>query len=262
MSIHNLPIDFFLKKIASEILLNPLFFSLILIFAGLAFLSYSRKQRFGRVLIGIGAFIITFLSFVDVSTILVSPLEKFKSVYQKEPNQKIDYVAVLSGGADEMYGIPMNTKYNYATLSRLMEGLRVYRLNNGSKLILTGGPADNPASEIEKRFLVGIGVPSSDIITDYFSMDTHDEAVNVREIVGDSPFVLVTSATHMPRAVMLFKKQGMNPIPAPADFIMTNSDGQNSLIKKFPDIENLAASDRAIHEYVGILWGWLRGQIQ
>ncbi|MEI6056643.1 MAG: ElyC/SanA/YdcF family protein [Lentisphaerota bacterium] len=259
---HNLPLGFFLKKLVTEFLFDPLFFSLILIFAGLAFLSYSRKQRLGRILIGIGAFIITFLSFVDVSTMLVSPLESYHCVYQQKTDRKIDYIVVLSGGADEMYGVPMNTKGNYSTLSRLMEGIRVYRLNPGSKLLLTGGPPEDPSSEIEKKFLVELGISFSDIITDHDSMDTHEESMNVKKIIGDAPFVLVTSATHMPRAVLLFKKQGLNPIPAPTDFIVSTPKRRMPVIEKFPDAGHLISSNMAIHEYIGIAWSWIRGQIE
>lgn len=251
---------FLLKKIVSGLLLDPLFFSLILIFAGLIFLSYTRKQRFGRVLVGFGAFILLSFSLIDVSTFLTGFLESVYPVYQKT-DKKIDYVVVLSGGAEEKYGIPMNTQGSNITLSRLIEGIRVYKLNQGSRIILTGGiPHDNPSSEIEKRLLIDLGIPSSYIITDHKSMDTSDEAVFVRKIVADAPFALVTSSTHMPRAMKLFRKQGLNPIPAPTGFLC--SDEQMPIVNKFSSAGSLIDSDRAIHEYIGILWSKLRGQIE
>lgn len=259
MHLDQFSITFILKKIVSGVFLDPLFLSLILIFAGLIFLSYTRKQRFGRVLVGVGAFILLVFSLVDGSIFLTNSLESVYPVYHKT-EQKVDFVVVLSGGADEKHGIAMNTRGSNVTLSRLVEGIRAYKLNPGSMIILTGGiPPDKPASEIEKKLLVTLGIPASDIITDHKSKDTADEAMFVRKILSDAPFILVTSATHMPRAMELFRKQGLNPIPAPTDFIC--SDERTGIVEKFPSAEHLADSNTAIHEYIGMLWHKLRGQI-
>ncbi len=254
-----IPFAFFLKKIFSVFFCNFLFLSLILIFVGLFFLSYSRRQRAGRILVGLGAFVILFLSIKDISNLLIKPLENEYPVYQKN-YKKIDFVVVLSGGADEKYGIPMNTSGDYATLSRLIEGIRVYKLNPGSKILLTGGVTEKPFSEIEKALLEEIGIPKDDIITESRSLDTCDEAANVKKIIGDAPFVLVTSAVHMPRAVKLFQKQGLAPIPAPTDF--QGTENRMFLSGMIPSSGNLSASGRAMHEYIGLLWHKLKGQTE
>lgn len=63
----------------------------------------------------------------------------------------------------------------------------------------------------------------------------------------------------MPRAMALFRQQGMNPIPAPADFLDKNSPNQDPKFKL--DGYNLQKSESAIHEYLGLVWAKFRGQI-
>jgi uncharacterized SAM-binding protein YcdF (DUF218 family) len=84
---------------------------------------------------------------------------------------------------------------------------------------------------------------------------TQEEAELIREIVGTAPFVLVTSDYHMPRAMMLFKALGMNPIPAPSGQCgRTEGESRFSPGRLFPNAANLVTADVAVHEYLGILW--------
>mgnify|MGYP005654535111 CR=1 FL=1 len=65
------------------------------------------------------------------------------------------------------------------------------------------------------------GVDRENIIIEKKARDTKDHPIYVKEIVGKDKFVLVRSASHMPRAMGLFKKHGMEPIPAPTDYMVT-----------------------------------------
>jgi len=69
----------------------------------------------------------------------------------------------------------------------------------------------------------------------------------------------VTSANHMPRAVAVFNKQQLNPIPAPANFLV------KILPNREPKLEftagNLYKTERAMYEYLGLAWYKLRGNI-
>ena len=49
--------------------------------------------------------------------------------------------------------------------------------------------------------------------------NTHAEAVAAAELVGDASLILVTSASHMPRAMALFRAQGLDPIPARIEYL-------------------------------------------
>jgi uncharacterized SAM-binding protein YcdF (DUF218 family) len=79
----------------------------------------------------------------------------------------------------------------------------------------------------------------------------------MKQRVGDQPFLLVTSAYHMPRAMMLFRKEGLRPIAAPGDF---NDRGEDS-IWALGTANQLEKTEKAWHEYIGLAWTYLRGQI-
>lgn len=253
---------FFLKKLISSFLM-PLPVCLGIIIIGLVFLWFTKRQKIGKILATAGTALIFIMSTGMVSDMINSPLDQAHPVYKADKNKPVKFVVVLSGGAGFKDGIPMNTSSSYVTLSRLMEGLRVYKCNQGSKIILTGGPVCSivPFSVIEACFLVQLGIPKDDIILDTKSFDTSEEALNAKKIVKDESFVLVTSSTHMPRALKLFQKQGMNPTPAPTGFRIISSDLSFSAFIPIPNSDDLRAIDAALHEYLGTLWSKMRGQL-
>ena len=60
--------------------------------------------------------------------------------------------------------------------------------------------------------------------------------------------------------VALLKKQGMNPIPAPTGHrVMEWQTLSPSAF--FPNPGELGKATVAVHEYLGLLWAKLRGQI-
>jgi uncharacterized SAM-binding protein YcdF (DUF218 family) len=54
----------------------------------------------------------------------------------------------------------------------------------------------------------------------------------------------------MPRAMLLFKKEGLEPIPAPTDF---DDKTQNTSLSFF-SAKHLFKTQRALHEYIGLLY--------
>jgi uncharacterized SAM-binding protein YcdF (DUF218 family) len=98
------------------------------------------------------------------------------------------------------------------------------------------------------------------VILESLSKDTKDEARLIKNIVGNDRFVLVTSASHMPRSMALFKKLGMQPIPAPTDYWVKERQGISPAMF-FPSSNGLRKAERAFYEYLGLAWANLRGQI-
>ena len=76
----------------------------------------------------------------------------------------------------------------------------------------------------------------------------------MKGLVGSEPFILVTSASHMPRSMVLFKSLGLNPIPAPTDFHKAKFRGFFVL----PRFDAFDQSQRAMYEYIGMLWVKIR----
>ncbi len=128
-------------------------------------------------------------------------------------------------------------------------------------MILSGGDMFGLTSEARHMADVAesIGMDAKDIICEPDSKDTKDQAILIKSLTGGRQFILVTSASHMPRSMALFKKMGMSPVPAPAGHL--TSKGPSGPGSYFPSSKNLAKSENLIHEYLGIAWAKLRGQI-
>jgi uncharacterized SAM-binding protein YcdF (DUF218 family) len=105
-----------------------------------------------------------------------------------------------------------------------------------------------------------MGIEGNKIILEERSRDTKDQARFTHEIVGDERFVLVTSASHMPRSMALFRKLRMNPIPAPADYLVKKRQKIGPGLF-FPNTGGLRKMERLFHEYLGLWWARLRGQV-
>ncbi len=108
-----------------------------------------------------------------------------------------------------------------------------------------------------------LGVAEADVILEEVSTNTYENAVETRKIVeaeGFEKILLVTSALHMPRALALFEAQGLDVVPIPVDYSITEFE-QTQLVSPtpatvllflVPDVEYMAINSRVLREYIGI----------
>lgn len=244
---------FTLKKTLGGLLM-PLPLLLIVMAAGLLLLWFSRWQKTGKIVISGAWLFLLLLSLQPVADRLLAPVENRYPTWQNQ--QKVPYIVVLGGGYtwNEEWAPSSNMINN--SLPRLTEGIRLWRENPGAKMIFTGrAVADNPLSsaEVTARVAGSLGVPAAAIITLTRPRDTEQEAREVAKVVGDLPFLLVTSASHLPRAMIFFQRQGLHPLPAPANQLAITSP-LGFLEKAIPAAFWLGHSERAIYESLGRLW--------
>jgi len=244
-------VAFYLKKILS-FFLEPYGFILALLFVSLVLL-YRRKVRYVTYTLLFLFVYIFLLAYPPFSNLLVAPLEERYASY--EYNATISYVHVLGNGNSNDYTQPLSSLASDATLKRVVEGIIIYKKQPGVKLIFSGyaGSSSLANAILNKKIAMELGVKECDIIIDPTAKDTKEEALFAKSIVANKPFVVVTSAMHMPRAMRLFESVGLHPIAAPADFEKENID---TLLRK-PTLHHLQNSQKAIHEYLGILWSML-----
>lgn len=257
---------FLIKKVISQFLF-PLPLCLGISFMGLFLLCFTQRQRLGKAFISIGLITLMLLSYGFISDRLLRPLESRYAPYVGEgaadiPKHPVRFVVVLGGSHTSDPKLPLTSQITDSSLVRLAEGIQIYRKQPGSKLVLSGGKVFDPVpnAEVMAGLARDLGVDRDDIIVESRPKDTNDEACIMKPIVGSAPFFLVTSASHMPRAMALFKKLGMNPIPAPTRHRVKSNQalGPGSF---FPNAGDLHKSETAVYEYLGIAWTKLRGQI-
>ncbi len=258
---------FLLKKLIAP-LFGPFSISIELLLVGLIFLLFTRKQKLAKGLMTFATLFLVAMSFTGVTDYLVRPLEdKYPPLVvddvtdpalQKELSA-VKWIVVLGGGHTTDPRRPTITQLSTSSLARLATAVRLYKELPGRRLLLTGGKIYESSSEADAmaKVAVTLGVKSQDISLDERSKDTEEEAVAIQGMVKTDRFILVTSAFHMPRAMLLFQHRGMDPIPAPTDYLSSNHFDLGSF---FPGTSALNDAGIATHEYLGILWAKLRGE--
>ena len=254
---------FFFKKLLGPFLM-PVPFCLGLLLLGLALVWFTRRQRAGRWLATSAALALLVLGYGFVSGGLLATLERRHAPVAdvSAAAGRVRWVVVLGGGSSSDAGLPAAMRLSEASQARLVEGIRLQRQLPGSRLLLSGGSVfgSDPDSETMRALAVGLGVDPSALDLDSYSPDTETQAEVVRERVGAEEFYLVTSASHMPRALALFRKAGTNPLPAPAHFLTQQSRGlsPNDFL---PSAGGLRRAEAAAYEYLGLAWAKVRGRI-
>jgi uncharacterized SAM-binding protein YcdF (DUF218 family) len=169
----------------------------------------------------------------------------------------------LGGGHTNDSRLPANNQLAKGALARLAEGIRILNEVEGSVLVTSGWSGKReaiPQAEVLAQTAVLLGVDSARIKKQILPKNTWMEASEYKRLFGDTAtLVLVTSAIHMPRAMYLFQKAGLNPLPAPTDHLIKKGEKTNPLFW-MPKAGNIAKTESAIHEYVGILWYKIGGK--
>lgn len=236
-----LSVGFLIKKFIAFIL-YPLSIGMLLGIIGLWILINRRLQlsKLFFLLAMVWIFIVS-------SSFFANPLlESLESRYKRVEvvPKNIEYILLLGGERQK----------------RAWEALRLYRLLPGAKIITSGYALRGKISDAQKtkRMLIEAGVKSEDILMQTQAKDTVEEAKAIKRRLGKQAFFLVTSAYHMPRAMKIFRALGLNAIAAPTDF---NDKNEGALIRIL-SAKELLKTEKAFHEYLGLLWLELKKYLQ
>jgi len=252
---------FLFKKIV-----GPIFFPvpLVLGILVLAFiLLYTRKQRSGRALVLIAILLLGSFSYDVASERLLRHLEySYPPLTDIGNLQDIKWVVVLGGGHTSDPKLPVTSQLSEASLCRLVEGIRLHRELPKSKLILSGGGFFDRVSDAKvlSEVAMAIGVKKKNILLEEISKDTEDQARLIQQIVSKDQFILITSASHMPRTMAFFRRLGMDPFPAPTEHLVKERAAITPG-RFYPSAGGLRKTERAFYEYLGLAWAKLRGLI-
>jgi uncharacterized SAM-binding protein YcdF (DUF218 family) len=186
-----------------------------------------------------------------VSNPLLGHLEhSYAPLAQDKPLPAVGFVVVLGSDYTPHDGVPVTAALDEEGLVRIVEGIRLVRQLHTAHLVVSGGapPGRMPPAlgyaELAREF----GVGDSSLIVLDTALDTRAEARAVASLLGAMPFLLVTSASHMPRAMRLMERAGAHPIPAPTGQRVSGLAlaGWRSWL---PTADGLRKTERALHEY-------------
>jgi uncharacterized SAM-binding protein YcdF (DUF218 family) len=208
-----------------------------------------------------------------VARLLVRPLEMLD--VPSGPLPQADAIVVL-GGVTGPAIPPQPTVHLTGAADRLTYAAELYRAHKAALVVLSGGGMPwsrsvPPESALMTDIMQMLGVPRSAILEESSSRNTHENAVYTRRLLlthNVHRVLLVTSAISMPRALAVFRGQGIDAIAAPTDFRSVHGPSEGGvsqleadMLKLLPDPGSLVDFSAAMHEYIGLaeyrLAGWI-----
>ncbi|QOL24580.1 YdcF family protein [Thalassotalea sp. LPB0316] len=232
---------------------------LILIFLLLAIIFYKAKPKLSFRTLCLGFVVFLLGSMPPIADRLLYPFEQQYDALNTIP-QNSEYIVVLGCAHTSDETMPALSQLKDCSLARVVEAVRLYRLQPNLTIITSGSNFDERISNAQmvKRAAIELGVPSSKILTENYPLDTEEEAQLIAPRVQGKGVILVTSANHMPRAVKYFEHYGVDVTPAPTHFLVKDFYGEKNLGYYLPRPSALEKSTRALYESLGQLWQWLK----
>lgn len=226
----------------------------LLVALAMLFLSYKTKKKWWLVL---PLLFIYILSIRPVSNSFIKPLENYYVQPDVTELNSAQAIVLLGGGS---YGgvkdFDGEGQVSASAANRMLMALRLHKAMQ-LPIVLSGGLVYSySASEadVQFRLLKACGVDEKYLIKDAQSRNTAENAKYTKQICAQRNFgkvILVTSAFHMPRSVMLFKREGVDVIPYPTDY-QTNKETVLDAFAFVPNSGSLRDTAVAMKEYMGI----------
>ncbi|NKC32144.1 YdcF family protein [Falsiroseomonas selenitidurans] len=252
---------FLVSKLAWGVL-RPNTLALLLAVAGLVLVW--RGRRFGRwpLALGLGWYGAVFA--LPVAALLTLPLENRFPRPTQAPAQ-VTGIIVLGGAVEqrltEARGIPALN----GAAERMTEGVALALRHPEAKLVFTGGTAaidqSGPTEAATAAMLfASLGLPEGRLVLEDASRNTHENAVFTHRLLAPKPgetWLLVTSASHMPRSMGVFRAAGWRITAWPVNYT-TGADPALWWDNPFPSRLNQA--EWALREWVGLTVYWLTGR--
>ncbi|MCO4054797.1 MAG: DUF218 domain-containing protein [Bosea sp.] len=228
---------------------------LVLVAALGILLLFTRFMRQGRLLALAGVAGLLIIGATPVGRMLTRPLEdRFP---RPDVASGITGMIVLGGAIGTARG---EVVFNEAA-TRMTASIELAHRFPGARIAFTGGSAaligraDMSEAEAARRFYLSQGIAAERLILEDKSRNTRQNAILLKPLLRQKPgerWLLVTSASHMPRSVGIFRKAGIEVIPYPVDF--TTSGTLRDFIgvnREF--VDGLKRTDNAVREWVGLL---------
>jgi uncharacterized SAM-binding protein YcdF (DUF218 family) len=217
----------------------------------------------GRMLLIVGVGAMTACLILPVDSWAIRPLEDRFPAITTSP-ERVDGIVVLGGAIDELTSLDRGTPTLTGAANRITTFVMLAQRYPEAKLVFTGGSGEiNQGVSNEAKYariLFGqLGLPPDRVIFEDKSRTTWENAVNAYELVKPEPgerWILLTSASHIPRAVGVFRRIGWTVLPWPVGYQSRDHIGRyaQSMGRK------LEVLDWATHEWIGLAVYFLEGR--
>jgi uncharacterized SAM-binding protein YcdF (DUF218 family) len=239
---------------------NLLLFSLVV---G-SLLLFTDRKSLGRKLVTISSVILLVFTILPFNSLIILPLENRFPIPEPLP-KSIDGIIVLSGAERKTITKARGQVVLRDSAERLTTFVGLSRRYPNAKLVFTGGAGSLTNQKFKsvgtaQMLFEQLGLTSDRVKFEYDARNTQENGQNSYDLMkpkrGEN-WVLITSASHMPRAVGVFRKVGWSVIPYPVDYSTT---GEIEFTLDLGGFQTVTATSSALHEWAGILAYWLMGR--
>ncbi len=250
---------FVLSKLLSAIT-QPMFWLAVWMLAALMF--FGKRRQIATKMLWAGMVVWGLLGFTAVPEALLRHLE---NQYEAPLASRIDThvgMIVLGGatGRPEVFKAHGQVPLGEAA-ERMTVPVGLMRVYPNLKLVFSGGEGRLVASgtteaELAKIFYEQQGVDMSRVLLESGARNTRENARLVAALLGDQcqkAWLLVTSASHMPRSMAEFEAVNCNVTPYPVDF----ATAESSSWADYSMVSSLSKWQTALHEYLGWFVYWM-----
>ena len=231
-------------------------------------LLFTRFRRLASWLIVTSLVLIALVGYSPLGRILLLPLEERFPPWDASRGAP-DGIVVLGGAISPDISQARGVVALNASAERLTVAAELAHRYPYARIIFTGGSASldptAPLAPLEAPFAVkefeALGIAHERITAEEQSRNTIENAVFSRLLADPKPgerWLLVTSASHMPRAIAAFRAAGFAVEAYPVSW---RTRGRRDAAELFPSFAGgLAMTDYAMHEWVGLAVYWLTGE--
>lgn len=252
---------FFITSKLFWLIAAPSSLLLLLLALGL-FLS---RMRFGRQLTALAASVLLVAAFSPLGELMLIPLEERFA----RPGADLappTGIIVLGGAVDEDLTRLRDQVALTEAAGRMTEAVHLALRFPHARLVFSGGTAhlrgaSQTESDAARRLWGELGVAPERMSFEDQSRNTFENAAYTKDLVRPKPgetWLLVTSASHMPRAVGIFRRIGFPVVPYPVDY-RTAPPGEGVPFT-LAGADNLKRVDLAAREWIGLFAYWLTGR--
>ena len=220
------------------------------------------RRRSGRVLLAAALAAQSACLALPVDAWAIRPLEDRFPPVTAYP-ERVDGIVVLGGAIDDVTSRDRDTPTLNSAANRLTTFVALARRYPQARLVFTGGSGDigqggSNEAEFARILFAQLGLPAGRVVFEGASRTTRENALASAALVDPQPgerWVLVTSASHMPRAVGVFRHAGWAVLAWPVGF-----QSRDRLVAHPQSLgHRLAVLDWAAHEWIGLLAYRARG---
>jgi uncharacterized SAM-binding protein YcdF (DUF218 family) len=228
---------------------------LLLMCFGVVFL-WLNKPRKGKFFCTLALVYYGFFGILPIGLFLLDQLENRFPIQESLP-KKITGIIILGGVVDVLVSEQRSRIALNGNVERVTSLIALTRRYPDATVVFTGGAGligrpDLVEADIVRPLLNQFVIHPENLVYESKSRNTYENGIFTKEIIQPKPddtWLLVTSAIHMPRAVGVFRHQGINVTPYPVDF---KQGGNRHYELSLNPREGLGDLRAALHEWLGL----------